>query len=92
MFRSIAEFFNSDDFMPHGHCFLWQSDILWLHILSDAGIVFAYYALPIVLFYFIRHRKDLPFKNVFWLFGAFILLCGTTHLLSITSPLPARAG
>lgn len=83
MFRSIAEFFNSDDFMPHGHCFLWQPDILWLHILSDAGIVFAYYTIPLVLIYFIRNRKDLPFKNVFWLFGAFILLCGTTHLLSI---------
>jgi hypothetical protein len=23
----------------------------------------------------------LPFRNVFWLFGAFILACGTTHLM-----------
>src|SRR5690606_24887439 len=26
-------------------------------------------------------RKDLPFRRVFWLFGAFILPCGATHLM-----------
>jgi PAS domain S-box-containing protein len=83
MLESVAAFFNSDDFMPHGHCFLWQPHILWLHIISDAGIAAAYYALPVALIYLTRKRKDLPFKNVFWLFGAFILLCGTTHLLAI---------
>src|SRR5262249_30355261 len=26
-------------------------------------------------------RRDVPFPNIFWLFGAFILACGTTHLM-----------
>ncbi len=83
MIQPILDFFNSDNFMPHGHCFLWQPDILWLHILSDAGIAGAYYAIPLTLLYFVRHRKDLPFKNLFLLFAIFIVLCGTTHLMSI---------
>lgn len=69
--------------MPHGHCFLWQPDILWLHITSDAAIVLAYFSIPLVLIYFVTKRQDIPFVTVFWLFGAFILLCGTTHLMGI---------
>jgi PAS domain S-box-containing protein len=83
MFDGLVSLFNSDDFMPHGHCFLWQPNILWLHVLSDAGIAFAYYSIPVLLFYLIRKRKDLPYRGVFAAFSLFILLCGTTHLLSI---------
>jgi len=83
MINGIGEFFNSENFMPHGHCFLWQPEILWLHIFSDAGIALAYYSIPAILIYLTKKRADLPFKSVFWLFGAFILLCGTTHLFSI---------
>lgn len=79
----LARFFESDYFMPHGHCFLWRPEILWLHVLSDSAIVFAYYTIPLALAYLVWKRKDLPFGIVFWLFAAFILLCGTTHLLSI---------
>ena len=74
---------NSDGFMPHGYCFMWRPSVLWLHVCSDAAIALAYYCLPFVIFYFIRKRQDLPFQAVFSLFAAFILLCGTTHLLSI---------
>jgi len=83
MLRPISDFFDSENFMPHGHCFLWQADILWLHIISDAGIVTAYFSIPFALLYFIRKRKDMPFQGVFLLFGAFILLCGMTHIMGI---------
>lgn len=79
----VLDFFNSDNFLPHGHCFLWQPDILWLHVISDAVIAVAYYAIPLALLYFVRHSKDLPFKSLFLLFATFIVLCGTTHLMSI---------
>ncbi len=74
---------NSDGFMPHGYCFEWRPDVLFLHVVSDACIGFAYYCIPLVLVYFIRKRKDLPFPGILWLFSAFILLCGTSHLMSI---------
>lgn len=81
--ESIQNFFDSQNFMPHGHCFLWQPDIFWLHLLSDLGIVSAYFAIPFALIYILRKRKDLPFENIFLLFAAFILLCGTTHAMNI---------
>jgi signal transduction histidine kinase len=83
MASTLADFFSTEQFMPHGHCFLWQPSILWLNVISDAGITIAYYSIPFALIYFIRQRQDVPFKTIFWLFGAFILLCGTTHLISI---------
>jgi PAS domain S-box-containing protein len=70
-------------FMPHGYCFLWQPDVLWLHVISDGIVAFSYFCIPFALIYFVRKRPDVPFRLVFWLFGAFILLCGTTHILSI---------
>ncbi|MGY6274776.1 sensor domain-containing protein [Methylomonas sp. MgM2] len=73
----------STHFMPHGACYLWQPSILWLHVVSDALIALAYYSIPFALLYFIYKRKDLAYRWVFALFGAFILLCGTTHLASI---------
>ena len=83
MLSAMFAFFQSDEFMPHGHCFLWLPKILWLHVASDALIALAYFAIPLSLLYFIRNRDDLPFKFLFYLFGSFIVLCGTTHLLAI---------
>ena len=74
---------NSNGFMPHGYCFLWRPDVLLLHVVSDAGIGLGYYGISLLLGYLIAKRRDLPFPLVFWLFCAFILLCGTSHLLSI---------
>ncbi|NEP89432.1 MAG: hypothetical protein F6K18_22800 [Okeania sp. SIO2C2] len=36
-----------------------------------------------MLVYFIQQRQDLPFPYIFWLFSAFIVSCGTTHLLDV---------
>ncbi|MTJ07973.1 GAF domain-containing protein [Anabaena sp. UHCC 0204] len=70
-------------YIPHGHCYLWQSPLVGLHILSDALIAIAYFSIPTMLIYFVSKRSDVPFSNVFVLFGAFIILCGTGHLLEI---------
>ncbi|MDZ8108171.1 MAG: ATP-binding protein [Nostoc sp. DedQUE12a] len=75
--------FNSDGFIPHGHCYLWKTGLVWLHIISDATIAFAYYSIPFLLIYFISKRQDVPFNGVFVLFGAFITACGTGHLMDI---------
>ena len=69
--------------MPHGHCYFWNPGVLWLHNVSDALIALAYYSIPFTLIYFIRKRRDLPFNWIFFCFAAFIILCGTTHLLEI---------
>ena len=73
----------SPDFMPHGFCYLWDPRIVWLHVISDGLIALSYYCIPVVLFYFIRKNRDLPFDRIFWMFGTFILACGTTHLMEV---------
>lgn len=69
--------------LPHGFCINWTPSLLWLYVISDLAIVLAYYSIPIALTYFVVKRKDLKFRGIFLLFGAFILACGTTHLLGI---------
>ncbi|MFQ4142758.1 ATP-binding protein [Chlorogloeopsis sp. ULAP02] len=74
---------HSKGFIPHGHCYLWKTGLVWLHIVADATIALAYYSIPFLLIYFISKRKDVPFYGVFLLFGAFIIACGTGHLMEI---------
>ncbi len=72
------------NFPPRWRCGVgWANDpwLGWLHILSDLGVWTAYVSIPFVLVYFAAQRKDLPFRRIFILFAAFILLCGTTHLM-----------
>ena len=73
----------SADFMPHGYCYMWDPGTVWLHVVSDGLIAFSYYAIPLILIYFIRKNRDLPFNRIFWMFGGFILACGTTHVMEI---------
>lgn len=70
-------------FEPHGQCFLWNSDLVLLHAISDSITALAYYSIPIALLYFVKKRQDLPYKWMFVVFGAFILACGTTHLMAV---------
>jgi PAS domain S-box-containing protein len=71
------------NFMPHGYCYMWDPSVMWLNVISDSLIVFAYFCIPLVLIYFIRKNRDIPFHRVFWMFGLFILACGTTHLMEV---------
>ncbi|KYC36292.1 hypothetical protein WA1_41960 [Scytonema hofmannii PCC 7110] len=83
MWESFYNFISPNNFISHGHCYLWNPELVWLHLLSDLVIGLSYYSIPAFLIYFARQRQDLPFRWVFRLFGAFIIFCGTTHLLAI---------
>ena len=71
------------DFMPHGHCYFWQTDLVWLHGLSDSLIALAYFSIPLALVYFVKRRRDVPYSGLFLMFGAFIVACGLTHALEV---------
>ncbi len=72
-----------ESFMPHGHCYLWQANILWTHIISDLAIATAYFAIPAVLAVILVHRrKSLPYPEIMILFIAFIAFCGLTHVFA----------
>lgn len=72
-------------FIPHGHCYLWQTPLVWLHILSDGLIAASYYSIPVFLVALAYQRQDLPFRWLFWLFGGFIISCGTTHWMEVVT-------
>ncbi|AFZ24326.1 PAS domain S-box [Cylindrospermum stagnale PCC 7417] len=79
----LNNFFYPGHFIPHGHCYLWKPGLVLLHILSDLLIALAYYSIPIMLVYFVRKRRDVPFDWIFLMFSTFIVACGTTHLMEI---------
>jgi len=76
----------SDDFMPHGFCYLWKPELVWLHALSDLTIALAYFAIPVTLLIILRMQKRvLPFSWVFAMFATFIFFCGLTHIISLVA-------
>ena len=81
----IDKFFSADGFMPHGHCYLWEARVMWLHIISDSLITLAYLTIPVTLTYIVKKRKDLPFNWIFACFGVFILACGLTHAFEVVT-------
>jgi len=88
--------FSNAGFMPCAICGIWSPGMILLHNASDFLIWTAYIAIPLVLIKFAyARRRELPFRKLFWLFGLFILACGTTHLMDIVmfyNPLYRLAG
>ena len=77
--------FAQQNFIPHGFCLAWEPGLLGLHVISDSIIAIAYYSIPFALLYFISSRRDLAFRGIFALSGAFILACGTTHIMGVVT-------
>jgi two-component sensor histidine kinase len=77
--------FNPSGLTPHGFCLLWEPGLIYLHAISDGVIALAYFSIPLALASFVKRRSDLEYGWVIQLFSAFILACGTTHLLSIAT-------
>jgi two-component system NtrC family sensor kinase len=50
----LKAFLSSNDYMPHGYCYLWNAKLVWLHVISDSLIALAYLSIPVTLVYFIR--------------------------------------
>lgn len=69
--------------MPHGHCYLWRPEILWLHVGSDFVVALSYFSIPIALGYFLFKRRDVPLSGIIVCFALFILMCGLTHVMDI---------
>ncbi|MCU0757705.1 MAG: ATP-binding protein [Steroidobacteraceae bacterium] len=84
MDNPFAWLLDSASYMPHGHCYLWQPSVLWLHVVADGLIGASYFAIPAILWYFVRRRRnEIPYWWMPVLFAGFIVLCGSTHLLGI---------
>lgn len=83
MFTNLLDILTTPGLPPHGFCLLWQPELIWLHAGSDAVIALSYFSIPLALGYFVSQRRDIRFGWIVWLFAAFILACGTSHVFGI---------
>ena len=85
MWAFFERLLDSSTLSPHGICLLWEPELIWLHVLSDAVIALSYFSIPVALSIFVSKRRDLDFGFIFWAFALFITACGFTHVLSIVT-------
>lgn len=81
----FSKLFDSSDWPPRWHCGRWTDFHGWLYIISDLLIWSAYFTIPFVILKYISKKQDVKFIRVYFLFAAFILACGSTHLLDAVS-------
>src|SRR5262245_47649569 len=82
MLAFIRRLFDTAGFPPRWECgAAWDQEpaIGWIHISADLVVFAAYTAIPLMLLYFVFHKKTGTFLPIFWLFAVFILACGTVH-------------
>ncbi|HVJ89678.1 MAG TPA: ATP-binding protein [Labilithrix sp.] len=84
MLEALRAFF-SGPFMPHGHCYLWMPEMVWLQVISNFLIGAAYVSISSTLYYVIRRIRDVPFSRMYLAFGVFIITCGLTHFLDVVT-------
>src|SRR6266403_820908 len=70
---------------PHGICLLWEPELIWVHVTTDAVIAVSYFSIPVALSIFVSKRRDVDFGWIFWAFAIFIMACGFTHVLAIVT-------
>ncbi len=75
--------FNPSGLTPHGFCLNWAPGLVAVHAISDGLIGVAYFSIPLAIASFTGQRRDLKYSWVAYLFVAFILACGSTHIFSI---------
>jgi PAS domain S-box-containing protein len=71
------------NYSPSGQGLLWQSDYLWLNIISDGFIALAFILIPICQHLILRKNPGSPYRTIVTMFSIFIMACGASHLIEI---------
>jgi signal transduction histidine kinase len=74
---------NVNEYLPHGFCIAWNPQLLAMHVISDLLIAIAYFSIPLGILYVAKRRSVGSLKPIYYLFAAFILACGVTHVMGI---------
>src|SRR2546425_10148233 len=76
--------FSTQGFMPHGHCYFWRPEVVWLHVGSDMLIGLSYVAISATLACLVhKARRGIPFHWTILGFGLFSVACGGTHFMEV---------
>ncbi len=80
-FRNL---FSTSDWPPRWQCGTWTPFQGWLYIVSDLMVWLAYFLMPLIILNYLSKKKaGVKFHKIYFLFAAFILLCGSTHFLDV---------
>ena len=83
MLNELNRLLAVNGYIPHGYCLSWSPTLVATFVVSDLLIFISYFSMPVALVYFARRRKDFPYRWLLWLFAAFIMACGATHLMGV---------
>ena len=82
--ESWSRMLSTQDFLPHGYCYVWQPGVLWLNAGSDVIIGVSYLAIAATLALLVhKARREIPYSSMIQAFGLFIVTCGLTHLMEV---------
>ncbi|WP_145980727.1 sensor histidine kinase [Magnetospirillum sp. ME-1] len=80
---ALFSFLWSSDFLPHGLCLSWRTELIALTVISEIVIGACYVSVACSLAYFARKRPDFPYPGVMTLFAIVFALCGVSHLIEV---------
>ncbi len=81
-YEKLQDTFSQYGFMPHGHCYLWKPLLVYMHVISDLLIGFAYLSISITLYTIVK-KINISFNRIVLCFGLFIGACGVTHFMEV---------
>lgn len=79
----FQKLFSDEGFMPRWICGRWSGFNGWLYISGDLLTGTAYMAIPTLILRFVHGQKITYFRTLYYLFPAFIILCGSTHFANM---------
>src|SRR5690348_5167772 len=82
---ALGDHLDMSTLTPHGACLEWQPVLVWVNAVSDAMIAGGFFATALFLGLLVWRRRDLQFAAAFLGFGAYVVVCGVTRLLSIVT-------
>lgn len=81
----FTKLFQHSDWLPQWKSGYWSSFHGWLNIISDIFISLAYFSIPVLLFKYIKQKKNAAFIKLYIFFSLLIVASGTTYLLNAVS-------
>ncbi len=85
MWDEVKEFFTglfeSEHWQARWHHGYWSTFHGWMYIAGEFLVATAYLIIPVIILRFVAKRK-IRFHRMYYLFAAFLLVCGTAHLVN----------
>ncbi len=82
----IETIFGREAYMPHGYYFMWQPDLIGLHVVSDLITVLSCYFITAVILLLVRKGgREMSYRWIFLIWAALIFLSGSTQLIDLVT-------